>query len=519
MQQWLRLGVSLLLALVAVVSGAVGVVHGQSPLELVPLEDERFAIRSVVPAGWTTLEPGVHARMDDDADRTLIVLRSVPQGAEELWQLLSPQFGLADPPAPVGTRATAGLEWTLYRFDGGEAIGDLAFDVGLAETDGETYIVLVQSPAAERAAIHEALFIPAVEAFEPIDPAELEAGGAVRFPGGSAEVTLAGTISLPDGDGPHPAVLLLSGIGPHDRDASYGSVASIKPFVLIAEALTEAGLAVLRYDDRGVGASSGDHATATVGDFMADARAALAYLGSRDDLDASRLGLLGHGEGAIYAAAIAADDPDVAFVVGMAPPAVTGVELLVDQNVNAARALDDSPEGIERVRDLSRRLYAAVMDLDLPLAEALTAQFYGSLWDEVDPARRAALGDRDAFVAAQVASQIPIFFSPWYRSFLASDPAADWAAVEAPVIGIFGGKDTQVPGARNELALRAAVAAGERADLTTVILPGANHLFQAAETGLVAEYRELGDAFDPDFLPTLVDWISATVGRVRATEP
>jgi hypothetical protein len=84
---------------------------------------------------------------------------------------------------------------------------------------------------------------------------------------------------------------------------------------------------------------------------------------------------------------------------------------------------------------------------------------------------------------------------------------------------VLGGKDTQVPGARNDLALRAAVAAGERTDLTTIILPGANHLFQAAETGLVAEYRELGDTFDPDFLPTLVDWVSATVGRDRATEP
>jgi pimeloyl-ACP methyl ester carboxylesterase len=203
----------------------------------------------------------------------------------------------------------------------------------------------------------------------------------------------------------------------------------------------------------------------------------------------------------------------------MAPPAVTGAELLVDQNVDAARALDDSAQGVERIRDLSRRLYAAVIRLDLPLAEALTAEFYGSLWDESDVEQRAALGDREAFVATQLAAQMPIFFSPWYRSFLASDPAADWAAVEVPILGIFGDTDTQVPAARNELALRSAVASGKAAELTTVTLPGANHLFQEAGTGLVAEYRELEDRFTPDFLPTLVDWVAATGGADRAIEP
>lgn len=518
MQQWLRLGVALLLTFI-VVGGAVGVVHAQEPLELEPIEDERFAIRSVIPAGWTTLEPGVHARLADETDRTLIVLRSVPQAVDELWQTLLPQFGLEEPPAPVGSRPTASLEWTLYRFDGGEAIGDLVFDVGLATDDDQAYIVLVQTPASEQAGLYEELFLPALDAFEPIDPTVFEGAGAVRFPGGADGVTLAGSIGLPSGEGPHPAVLLLSGIGPQDRDASYGQVAPIKPFELIAEALTEAGVAVLRYDDRGVGASSGDHASAIVSDFTRDARAALAYLRSRDDIDPARIGLLGHGEGAIYAADMAAADPEVAFVVGMAPPAVSGVELLVDQNVNASRALDDSPEGIERVRDLSRRLYAAVIGLDIPLAESLTAEFYGSLWDEVEPERREALGDREAFVSTQVATQMPIFFSPWYRSFLVTDPAADWAAVDVPILAIFGANDTQVPGPRNELALRTAVATGQGADLTTIILPGANHLFQAAETGLVAEYRQLADAFTPEFLPTLVDWVAATVGSDPATEP
>jgi len=519
MQQWLRLGIALLLTFIVVLSGAVWVVHAQESLELEPIEDERFAIRSVVPAGWTMLEPGVHARLDGETDRTIIVLRSVPQGADELWETLVPQFGLAAPPEPVGLRQTESLEWTLYRFDGGETIGDLAFDVGLASDDDQAYIVLVQSPVAERADLYEGLFLPALDAFEPIDPTVFEGAGAVRFAGSADGITLAGSLELPPGEGPHPAVLLLSGIGPQDRDANYGQVAPIKPFELIADALTDAGVAVLRYDDRGVGASSGDHAATIVSDFTADAEAALAFLRSRDDIDPARIGLLGHGEGAIYAADIAATDPEVAFVVGMAPPAVTGLELLVDQNVNASRALDDSPEGIERVRDLSRRLYAAVIGLDIPLAEGLTAEFYGSLWDEVDPERRDALGEREAFVSTQVATQIPIFFSPWYRSFLVTDPAADWAQVEVPILGIFGASDTQVPGPRNELALRSAVASGDGTELTTVILPGANHLFQAAETGLVAEYRQLADTFTPEFLPTLVDWVVATTAGDSPTGP
>jgi dipeptidyl aminopeptidase/acylaminoacyl peptidase len=145
----------------------------------------------------------------------------------------------------------------------------------------------------------------------------------VHLPGGAPDVTLAGTLSVPSRQGPHPAVVLMSGSGPQDRDESVPGL-TIKPFALVADGLARAGIAVLRYDDRGVGGSTGDHAAAGIDDFTADATAAVRWLRDRAEVDPTRVGVLGHSEGGIYAAHIAADDPDVAFVVGLAPVARSG---------------------------------------------------------------------------------------------------------------------------------------------------------------------------------------------------
>ncbi|MHC4497266.1 MAG: alpha/beta hydrolase family protein, partial [Planctomycetota bacterium] len=138
----------------------------------------------------------------------------------------------------------------------------------------------------------------------------------------SGKITLAGTLTLPSGDAPHSAVVLISGSGPQDHDGAIKTIPGYRPFAVIAEDLSRKGLAVLRYDDRGVGKSSGDYLAATESDFLKDAETALHYLVAREDITTGKVGVLGHSEGSMIAAIVAANNPRVAFVISLAGGAV-----------------------------------------------------------------------------------------------------------------------------------------------------------------------------------------------------
>ena len=256
---------------------------------------------------------------------------------------------------------------------------------------------------------------------------------------------------------------------------------------------------------------------ATVAELTEDGRAALDYLETRDDVDQGRLGLLGHSEGGLYAATLGAEDPRVAFVVGMAAPAVGGVQLLVDQNEAIARTSGLSDEAA-RCHDPALR--AGVSGCSRwrcgrrPRSSLRLAG--GAYWDGQPEDVRTVLGDRDAFIERQVESQLPTLMSDWFRSVLASDPAADWGRVTVPVLALFGGLDVQVPrrAERGRTPRRARVRPATTTSRSSTI-PDANHLFQAAETGALEEYGRLADTFSADVLPTLVDWVTERAGRHR----
>lgn len=496
------------------------------PLDLVPHEDPAFGLVSVVPAGWQGVGSGAFLRADGPGDTTLIALQSAPVAIDALWPSLLPQLGIDEVPEPEAQRDTAWFTWDLYRVEAPVAAGAFTADLALAEADGATRLVLMQSATDERDALYETVFLPAVDAFAPLEAvatASADAAGpvggteavatGVAFTGGAADVELAGTLTLPAGRGPHPAIVLLSGSGPSDRDESLEPVAAIKPFALIAEALTDAGIAVLRYDDRGVGASTGDYETATIADFTADAGAALSYLELVDGIDRKRLGVLGHSEGAVYAAALAADDPRVSFAVAMAPPVVDGIALLAEQNAVAARASGLDEAAVARARDDAAELYRALVAGDEG-AEAIAREFFGTLWDGAPADLQARLGARDEYVEAQITAQMPVLTSDAYRALLSIRPVADWERVTIPVLALFGGKDTQVLTAQNRPVLEEALARAGNEAAEVVTLADANHLFQAAESGGLAEYGTLAQEFTADFLPVLVEWVAgqAAVG-------
>lgn len=323
----------------------------------------------------------------------------------------------------------------------------------------------------------------------------------------NGDTTLAGTLTLPPGDGPHPALVLISGSGQQNRDEELAGVLGYRPFAAIADALTRQGIAVLRYDDRGVGQSTGDPSQATTEDFAADAEAAWAYLRSRPDIDPDQIGLLGHSEGAIIAAMIAARNPQVAFVISMAGPAVSGYDTLLKQVERLTLAVGGTQADADTAVEQQKAVLDLVVAEDWTALEGVVRQLIQAQVQGLPKAQQDALGDVDQFIDQQTAAQMQQLRSPWYQYFVAHDSGADWAQVKAPVLALFGGKDTQVDAEQNRPALEAALRRAGNQDVTVVVLPDANHLFQTAQTGAPQEYASLSTDFDPGFLPAISAWL------------
>jgi pimeloyl-ACP methyl ester carboxylesterase len=327
---------------------------------------------------------------------------------------------------------------------------------------------------------------------------------------GGEEITLAGTLTLPDAPGPHPAVILISGSGQQDRDEAIPFVPDYRPFQVIADHLARQGVAVLRYDDRGVGGSTGDPSLSTSADFALDAEAAIAYLQERPEIDPAQIGLFGHSEGALIAAMIAARNPDVAFVISMAGPAVSGYDLLLLQSERVLAGLEMNAEEQAAALVEQQQVMDLVVAEDWEALEALLWETGRKQIEALPEAQRAALGDIDTFLAQQIALSMQNM-QGWMRYFLVYNPADDWAQVDVPVLALFGGLDVQVDTAQNRPALEAALAEAGNDDVTVESFANANHLFQQAITGSPNEYATLPPDFVPGFLTTISDWLLARV--------
>ncbi|WP_181783210.1 alpha/beta hydrolase family protein [Pseudonocardia pini] len=308
----------------------------------------------------------------------------------------------------------------------------------------------------------------------------------VTFPSGP--VTLAGTVTTPEGPGPFPAVVMITGSGAQDRDET---LASHKPFLVLADALTRAGFAVLRTDDRGVGGSTGTIDDTPYADLADDARAGVAFLRARPEVDPARVGLFGHSEGG-YLAPLAAQRSapgDIAFAVLMAGPAVPGGDVLIEQNelLLAAAGLppDQVAAQVDGVRQLVERFRAGDREGARALARA-QAVGQGLPADQADAA------------AAQVATLGP---------FLTYDPQPALRALRIPVFAFFGSKDLQVPPAQSEQPMREALAAAPGSEVRT--FEGLNHLMQPAQTGSPAEYSTIETTIDPTVLDAVTQWLTA----------
>ncbi len=325
----------------------------------------------------------------------------------------------------------------------------------------------------------------------------------VTFPSGNHE--LAGTLSVPSGDGAYPAVVLISGSGRSDRNESLPGVTSFQPFRVLAEHLAGAGIAVLRFDDRGVGQSTGDFQSATSEDFAKDVEAAVAYLRTRPEIDARRIGLIGHSEGGMIAPMVAASNPDeIAFIVAIAPTTVPGYRILSWQldNLLAGSNLTEAQKAAAHAQEI-RSLDWVVAEDWISLQSHLRDQYAAMPREQQE-----AIGSVSEFI-----EQGMLYYQGWLYFFATHDPAEDWRRLAVPALVVFGGRDQQVPEEMNTTALRLAIQDRDDAAVTIRSFPTANHLFQDARTGAVTEYGALSDAFVAGFLPAVSDWILERPGE------
>ncbi len=379
----------------------------------------------------------------------------------------------------------------------------------LAAFDGQ-----VQPDGSIRGAFTQSGFEGTFELARPQEPTTAEplpyVEQEVTFQNG--DITLAGTLTLPEGDGPFPALILLSGSGQQDRDESLSLAPGYRPFREIGDTLTRQGVAVLRYDDRGIGGSTaGDLAAVTSADFADDAEAAFNFLQGRADIDGQQIGFLGHSEGGILAPMVAARNPDVAFVISMAGSAVDGYDVVLKQVERLALARGESAADVAAAVAWQKEILDLTKSQDWTALDAAMGEIAQAQIAALTEEQKAAMGDVNAVAQQQLAAQMQSLQSPWYQFFLSHDPAQDWAQVTAPVLGIFGGNDTQVDAEQNSTALQAALESAGNADVTIQVLPTANHLFQDATTGGVDEYATLPPQLMPEFLEAISQWLLARV--------
>lgn len=324
----------------------------------------------------------------------------------------------------------------------------------------------------------------------------------VAFENVKDKISLSGTLTLPSKIGEFPVVILITGSGPQDRDESY---MGHKTFLVIADHLTRKGIGVLRFDDRGVGKSTGDFGTATTADFSEDVLSAVKYLKSRKDIDLKHIGLIGHSEGGIIAPLVANQSKDVSFIVLLASTGISGTELSVmqsktlrgfpvedeveyEENTRKAIAIVTSNKSEEEIENELRAHYNAFLR---PILTSLSAP------EE----------NINAFINNQLKSSV----KPWSRYFLSYNPADEFEKLQIPVLSLNGSKDTQVDAKINQTGIRNALIEGENKDYKIVELENLNHFFQECETGNMDEYRKIDQTFSPIALKEISSWVLSKV--------
>jgi pimeloyl-ACP methyl ester carboxylesterase len=434
----------------------------------------------------TWIDTGEHAKVRDLFDDAMN--KAIPSDAmlDLTWTAIEKQFGQYQ--QQLGTKLERHDLYTIVLVT--SAFENTPMDVRIVFDDKNRVAGFQVTPSQSADAYGERPQTPT----PPFPYTEEE----VRYPNSVSSIEIGGTLTLPAGPGPHPAVLLITGSGSQDRDETlFGH----KPFAVIADRLTRDGIAVLRVDDRGVGKTTGDPMISTVEDHASDVEAGLAFLAARPDIDPKRIGLIGHSEGGVIAPIVAARSDEVAFIVSLAGPGVSGAAL----NPMQVRALLEAGGG---PKDVVEEIVAGQTELmALLVADAPEKELQDAVKKLALAAVKAQPGAKpdDLDAAKAVAREMVPLLSPWFKSWAKTDPAVHLAKLEIPILVLIGDKDLQVPADQNLAAINAALAG--KPNVRTEKLAGLNHLFQTAKLGTIEEYVTLSETFAPAALDLLAQWV------------
>ncbi len=323
----------------------------------------------------------------------------------------------------------------------------------------------------------------------------------------NGDVEVGGTLTLPEGDIKAPLVIMSSGSGPQDRDSN---IFDFKIFQAIAQHLAGQGIPSFRYDDRGIGKSSGDFANATLEHLTSDVNAIISFFEQNKEYNFTRFSLLGHSQGGIIAAKVAAENDAVDQLILMASPVPSLSEILRYQVKFAFANTPVNEALIERELDTREAMMEAIVNnKDVETAKSNYVLAYTNLLNDLPDKQRNAIPDIDAMVTNQANQLMTFYSSEQMKSLLLYQTKLDLEKVNVPVLVLFGGKDTQVTIAQNkEPVVNALEKAGTEYEIK--VFDSANHLFQQANTGLVNEYPALPKAFVDGFTDTLSNWILNT---------
>ena len=338
-----------------------------------------------------------------------------------------------------------------------------------------------------------------------VDVVEAGTGQELIIPNG--EIDIAGTLVLPGEANQTKIVILLSGSGAQNRDSE---IMGFKPFADIAEHLKSQGISSFRFDDRQTGRSSGNFSDASLSALASDVNAIIQFLQDSVGTQFEEIVLLGHSQGGIVATEVARTSSEVDQLILMASPAVSMVRILRYQVRRAYEQIGLSSETIENEIEAREDLMRVISNNEgIDTAMELYKQAYGEILNSLSEEQLQAVPeDREGFIERQANQLVSFYRSPQMNSLLFHNPTEDLSELSIPVLVLFGGKDTQVPYELNEQPVREALGeAGTEFEVN--VIENANHLFQEAETGDVAEYATLEKAFIDGFLSTLSEWILA----------
>ena len=329
----------------------------------------------------------------------------------------------------------------------------------------------------------------------------------VFIPNKRDSIVLSGTLTLPQSGKIHNAVILISGSGPHNRNEE---IMGHKPFLLLSDFLTRNGIAVLRYDKRGVAASGGKFALANTMDFAEDVRWAYSYLRTREDI--GKIGLIGHSEGGIIAPIVASENDNISFIVLMAAPGIKGRDIIIVQQAAISQLSGSTQEDIEAYQSLNNKVFdlielhkGDITSLRKIISQTLAKESKGEIPESA------------------IKQQLASLLTPWMIFYLNYDPIDALKKVKCPVLSINGNKDLQVNSKTNLDTIYMALTGDKRPNniivthsnnnVKSIEFEGLNHLFQTAPTGHPKEYSTIEETLNPSVLKSILEWINEIISR------